>query len=94
MDTGGITSGRRTIVSTMLLSGHSLRANSHARPMPNGRISNVLASPTASEKSVICQVSSEKKFKQTSVSTVEKYSGRIPWFGDVFDLLFLSRMNC
>ena len=31
--------------------------------MPNGKISRVLASPTPSEKSVICQVSTEKKLK-------------------------------
>ena len=55
-----MTSGSRTIVSKTLLSGHSLRANSHASAMPNGRISSVLASPTAREKSVICQVSNEK----------------------------------
>jgi hypothetical protein len=46
-----------------LLSGHSLRANSHANAMPNGRINSVLASPTEREKIVICQVSNEKKFK-------------------------------
>src|SRR5262249_28580532 len=60
VDTGGITSGKSTIVSTTLLSGHSLRAKSHARVMPNGKISSVLASPTEIENSVICQVSAEK----------------------------------
>src|SRR5215470_18222510 len=60
VDTGGMTSGRRTKVSTTLLSGHSLRAKSQARTMPKGRIMRVLASPTAREKKVICQVSREK----------------------------------
>jgi hypothetical protein len=60
VDTGGMTSGRRTIVSTTLLSGHSLRANSQASVMPNGKISTVLASPTAREKRVICQVSNDR----------------------------------
>ena len=55
-----MTSGSRTMVSITLLSGHSLRAKSHASAMPNGKISNVLASPTEREKSVICQVSNEK----------------------------------
>jgi len=56
--------------------------------MPNGRIRRVLASPTASEKSVMCQVSSERKFNQMSVSGVEKISGHIPWLDEIFDLLF------
>src|SRR2546428_1055465 len=60
VDTGGMTRGRRTIVSTTLFSGHCLRAKSHAAITPNGRITSVLASPTAREKKVICQVSSEK----------------------------------
>jgi hypothetical protein len=60
VDTGGMTSGKRTAVSTILLSGHSFRAKSHARAIPNGRISSVLASPTEIEKRVICQVSKEE----------------------------------
>ena len=55
-----MTSGSKTIVSTTLLSGHSLRAKSHAIAMPNGSISSVLARPTEREKSVMCQVSKDK----------------------------------
>ena len=63
VDTGGMTNGNSTIVSVMLLRGHSLRANSHARVTPNGRISSVLARPTETEKRVICQVSYERNTK-------------------------------
>src|SRR6187551_641819 len=65
-----MTNGSSTTVSRTLLSGHSLRANSHASAMPNGRINNVLASPTASEKSVICQVSNEKITKRRNLRSI------------------------
>src|SRR5262245_458736 len=68
VDTGGITSGRSTTVSTTLLKGHSLRAKNHASAIPNGRIRSVLASPTAIEKRVICQVSKEEITKQQGSS--------------------------
>src|SRR5215510_6712995 len=64
VETGGMTSGSSTIVSKMLLSGHSRRAKSQANAIPNGRISSVLARPTESEKRVICQVSKEKITKR------------------------------
>jgi len=60
VDTGGMTKGNRTMVSTTLLKGHSFRAKSQASATPNGRITIVLAMPTAKEKIVICQVSREK----------------------------------
>ena len=60
VETGGMTSGSKTIVSRTLLKGHSLRANNHASAIPKGKISAVLASPTAREKRVICQDSKEK----------------------------------
>src|SRR5581483_7315490 len=63
VDTGGITSGKRTIVSTTLLSGHSLRAKSHASAMPNGKISRALPNPTEIEKRVMCQVSKLKNIR-------------------------------
>ena len=64
VDTGGMTRGRRTKVSTTLFNGHSLRAKNHAARIPNGRMTSVLANPTAREKRVICQVSTERMNKR------------------------------
>jgi len=55
-----MTNGNNAMVSITLFNGHSLRAKNHAKAMPKGRISSVLASPTEIEKRVICQVSKEK----------------------------------
>jgi hypothetical protein len=61
VDTGGMTSGSKTIVSNTLFSGQSLRAKSQANAIPKGRINSVAAIPTEIEKIVICQVSKVKK---------------------------------
>src|SRR5262249_21303278 len=55
--TGGITSGRETIVSTSDLPGHSYRANSHATATPNGRMIIVLSAEIHAVNQISCHSS-------------------------------------